>query len=897
MHGAKSWMRDRVLRPLYVRGIGYLVMPSRFGVRAADGGSARFLQGWHDVDLAQGVVWSKREGWVVVSKPHYGKEIYLEAILPPAFDGGVNRLEVSCNGVGLGSIDNDTGSFHNFNATFNMEGIRESTLLLKFAVSRAFRPDGSGGESEGRELGFAFGRIQVRSGGWSFRDVVLADRLRLALLRAVVFPGARFRSVKLERGDGVEQPVPRNASWKPGVSVVVYACAGLSVVEKCLESVITAARRIDEPLDLIVVLKDSLTPPERESLRERFPDGRFIPSSRRAGIASDIRDGVDNAVHDWVYLLHAGMAPGPDALREILDWRAPHVFSVGSMPLFADGGSARDGNVRSLRQIIRDRLGVLDPPAEDPLMVRGGVYTDGRCALFRRALLQRLFPKENCYAVPEWAFIESGVRAWKNGYEVLFCPASIVQMHSVEPADPPLAPVEPGLADFRDLLRFELRNSPDHRISSPSALAEFACLDPQSRRSMIGPGNLLNLFRARLGMRAAPFENLSFRFILNKYYPSPFGSLQALPCVVFVSPYVIYPPTHGGAVRMHRIIEELCKDFRVVVLSDEESAYNSSSFKYFSPLNAVHLVGGRPPEEGAGNRIDRIRNHSHDVVRRELRRIIASYRPHIVQLEFVELAGMVEDKREGDPAWVIALHDVLLAESSGEWTDEDRYEKKLIDRFDAAITCSNEDAVLLDRGGVHIVPNGISLAEDSYVKSEGRTSIMFMGPFRYRPNLEGVRIFLQNVFPVLSNEFPELEIHLLCGNDARKLASGMDCFEDPRVHFVDYVENVRPWLDRCALTINPLYNIRGTSIKLLESVAAGRICVTTVDGARGYGDVSFPSLIKTPRIEDFLQVLERLLADEEYRLALEKPRYDELREYTWSHWGRIQADVYRRLME
>ena len=44
---------------------------------------------------------------------------------------------------------------------------------------------------------------------------------------------------------------------------------------------------------------------------------------------------------------------------------------------------------------------------------------------------------------------------------------------------------------------------------------------------------------------------------------------------------------------------------------------------------------------------------------------------------------------------------------------------------------------------------------------------------------------------------------------------------------VGHRDDVPALLARCALTINPLAQIRGSAVKLVESLAAGRVCVTT----------------------------------------------------------------------
>jgi glycosyltransferase involved in cell wall biosynthesis len=85
---------------------------------------------------------------------------------------------------------------------------------------------------------------------------------------------------------------------------------------------------------------------------------------------------------------------------------------------------------------------------------------------------------------------------------------------------------------------------------------------------------------------------------------------------------------------------------------------------------------------------------------------------------------------------------------------------------------------------------------------------------------------------------------------------------------------------------------RGSSIKLLESIAAGRVVVSTRDGARGFLMERFPSLIVVEKIEDFQSPLERLLGDPDYRASLEPAPRLFLEKHTWHEAARALADVY-----
>jgi glycosyltransferase involved in cell wall biosynthesis len=111
----------------------------------------------------------------------------------------------------------------------------------------------------------------------------------------------------------------------------------------------------------------------------------------------------------------------------------------------------------------------------------------------------------------------------------------------------------------------------------------------------------------------------------------------------------------------------------------------------------------------------------------------------------------------------------------------------------------------------------------------------------------------------------------------------------------EWVENIAPWLEGCAVTINPQEGIRGSSVKVADSLAAGRVCVTTRDGARGFTDERYPGLIIIDRFEDFTAALERLLKDQSWRISLEAAPESLLRRLDWEISARKLSDLLHQL--
>ena len=261
---------------------------------------------------------------------------------------------------------------------------------------------------------------------------------------------------------------------------------------------------------------------------------------------------------------------------------------------------------------------------------------------------------------------------------------------------------------------------------------------------------------------------------------------------------------------------------------------------YFRRFEAASLVGGRKGVASAEPvRIARMRSHSHEPLANELSRILTVHRPDLVQIEYVELA-LLARRRNGRTPWILTLHDVLLSEAFRQ-SAEDIFEREWIGKLDHSIACCEEDASLLHDMPVSVVLNGAGLkhASDSYTPSAGLSDLLFPGPSRYQPNWDGIQQFLREVYPALRTRIPGIRVPILGGVDAPSRASGCDAFRQSGVSVHDHVDDAEPWLQACALTINPICNNRGSCLKVVQSLAIGRVGVSTREGARDFLTADF----------------------------------------------------------
>ncbi len=690
---------------------------------------------------------------------------------------------------------------------------------------------------------------------------------------------------RLSRPAAAGAGAPPALQWGRGVTVLIPERGDPAMLRACLDALSSALARLDEPAQVVVVVNGSPLA-DYETTFAAHPGLTVIHRVAPLGFTSAVRLGLTQARHPAVYLLNNDMILEPDALVEAMRWRDPRVFAVASQILFPDTTRRREETGWTTMDVER---GVPRPAHREPDddTVRGTVWAGAGSSLFHAQRLRETVEDSVDYDPFYWEDVDWGVRGWRDGYHVVCVPRSrAVHRHrvTVERFYPSL---EIDRVFERNRLLFQLRN-PQPPQPVADTLRWLLRMDAVSSREIGSLPACLRLWQARRRAMRAPHRGM------------PYDAMSAVryrrlprPVAIVVSPFVVLPPAHGGAVRTHRLADALSVHYDVVLLSDEAALYRSSALDADSRLHALHLVHGRPPEPAGleGDRTARIRSHSHQGLKDALARAIAGYRPELVVVEHAELAGLVEGRHDVRPRFALDLHDVLLAPDDPAQRAADRFEGALLDRFDDLLVCSEEDQALLGARRSLLVPNGFDpTLLDGYRPSAGRRSLLFVGPFRALNNWQGIVAFLEQAYPALRARVPDVRLTIVGGRGALAAARGQRCFADPSIEVLEQVPDLRPLLDHCAMTINPQPMLRGSSLKVIESLAVGRICVSTLEGARGHRALGLPSLVCVPTVADFVEPLAHWLGDEPARLALERPDLGRLARRTWPEIG---ADLVR----
>jgi glycosyltransferase involved in cell wall biosynthesis len=226
------------------------------------------------------------------------------------------------------------------------------------------------------------------------------------------------------------------------------------------------------------------------------------------------------------------------------------------------------------------------------------------------------------------------------------------------------------------------------------------------------------------------------------------------------------------------------------------------------------------------------------------------------------------------------------------------YEKSAVQKFDACLAVCQEDEVfirtLAPQVMTAVVPNGV---DTSYyvpqVTGQAERSLLFTGTMGWRANIDAVKFFVNDVFPIVQQYDPSTIFRIVGRDptqDVRELA------QSPTIDVTGFVEDVRPYMAESAVYVVPLRAGAGTRLKILEGLAMGKAVVSTSLGAEGLEVTDGENVLIADEPSEFATKVIRLLRDQGLREKLGRNgrRLVESR-YDWSVIAPKLGEVYESL--
>jgi len=389
--------------------------------------------------------------------------------------------------------------------------------------------------------------------------------------------------------------------------------------------------------------------------------------------------------------------------------------------------------------------------------------------------------------------------------------------------------------------------------------------------------------------------------------------------VLIVSPFLPYPLSHGGAVRIYNLCRALADRVDFILAAVRESQDVADYEKLHEIFREVYVVDKDERASGSEELPAQVREHQSRALHALIGELSRKWKPDLLQIEYTHMAAMREAAPEV-PA-ILVEHDLTfslyrqLAEKKDagsaagrEYQRWRKFEGHWLAAYDAVWTVSEDDCDAAARegnrrpGSTFTVPNGVDISR--FVpreESPATPEILYVGSFRHLPNILGFAKLRDEVMPRVWSSFPEVRLRVVAGPQHEMFwnrfarTDGPPVF-DRRIEVHGFVEDLRPLYAKAAVVVVPLEVSAGTNIKVLEAMACGKAVVTTPIGCAGLGLRDRQDAFIDGDWDAFARSVGELLSDNELRsrVAARARRTAEER-FSWTAIAQVAYESYAAL--
>ncbi len=396
------------------------------------------------------------------------------------------------------------------------------------------------------------------------------------------------------------------------------------------------------------------------------------------------------------------------------------------------------------------------------------------------------------------------------------------------------------------------------------------------------------------------------------------------PRVLIVMPYSIWPPHHGGAVRLYNLVRRLsgrCAIHLLIFSQEGEDGDQRRALEPFCERVDFHHWVPRIERDRFGLEPPSALLFASDRAAAKIRDIVAGHRIHLVQLEYTELGQYVSAVPQGLPV-ILTEHDIAFRSfgrrrelgfpkrfaegkafgtTAADWRRLFRYELAVNREATQIHTMSDDDGIFLARhlpdgaARVRVVPNGVDC--DHYRPPSPppeRRGVLYVGNFENLPNVDALEFLAVDVWPLVRLRCPQATLTVAGANTTERVRGfgGRD-----GIAVVGEVPDLRPLYLGHRVMAAPIRAGSGTRLKILEAFAAGTPVVSTTVGAEGIGYTDGRHLLVADEPAAFADAVVRVLTDDDLAatlsaegLALAWERYD------WRTVADTLYDCYEELL-
>jgi polysaccharide biosynthesis protein PslH len=351
---------------------------------------------------------------------------------------------------------------------------------------------------------------------------------------------------------------------------------------------------------------------------------------------------------------------------------------------------------------------------------------------------------------------------------------------------------------------------------------------------------------------------------------------------------VPYPPKDGGAIVIYQTASALIKQGHKVEILAVNPAKHFINTKISPnpeniPVHSVNINTSVSFRNAAINLLFKtlpyhVERFSTSVFEDKLNEVLTRFNPDIVQIEGVYLCEYIGLIRKISNAKIVLrqhnvehiiwkeiakhtpniFHKIYL---SILWRRLKKYEINAMEKSDGVIAISD-----LDQNGFKTLCPGIKLTSIPHCIStnpvnlthhKSNTDFFYIGALDWLPNQSAIKWLVNNVWPLIVSEYPDLKLHIAGRNAPPELSQKLK--NTKGVVFYGEIENQETFFLQHAVLLVPLFSGSGIRIKILEAMQYNCLVIATAKAIEGIDAKPGVHFLQADTEIDFFQKIKQVL--------------------------------------
>ena len=364
------------------------------------------------------------------------------------------------------------------------------------------------------------------------------------------------------------------------------------------------------------------------------------------------------------------------------------------------------------------------------------------------------------------------------------------------------------------------------------------------------------------------------------------------PVLLAISPVPPWPVKDGMSLRVSRVLKELASQWSIVLISPaggESAAANGVGLLAEITFPKVSQWMYVPSQYDTAPVVETVQ------------RALRSHQPAAALLwggmeylrrEIPEMPPFISDRVDS-----MTLSSWRMLVASSGWREFRlrlahlayvvKYEFTNRRASRAMVVVGDADANVLRRflrvPNVHVIPNGVDVSDPRPAARSPHPTVMFTGVLSYRPNIDAVRYFVDEIWPAVHDQMPSAVFQIVGSTPTAEINSFA---AHPGVEILANVRSVPDLLAQAWLAVAPMRTGCGIKNKILEAWSVATPAVMTPMATNGLNHAPC-ELLLTAEGSALSSLIVEILGDPERRRKLGAlARTTAIDKFSWREAGK-----------